>query len=181
VLEGSVRKAAGRVRITGQLIDTGSGTHLWADRFDGDLNDVFDLQDKITESVIGAISPKLLQSEFERSYRKQTSNLSAYDYYLRGLSKLHTSKREAFVEAQSFFRKAVELDTGYALAYATAGFWYCLLISFGWSEDREREVKDAISVARKALELDKSDALVLAQAGYRHHHWVEKATGNVAF
>jgi TolB-like protein/class 3 adenylate cyclase len=166
VLEGSVRKAAGRVRITGQLIDTGNGTHLWADRFDGDLSDVFDLQDKVTESVIGAISPKLLQSEFERSYRKQTSNLSAYDYYLRGLSKLHTSKREAFVEAQSFFRKAVELDTDYALAYATAAFWCCLLISFGWSEDRAREVKDAISLARKAIELDKSDALVLAQAGY---------------
>jgi adenylate cyclase len=166
VLEGSVRKAAGRVRITGQLIDSATGTHLWADRFDGDLNDIFDLQDKITESVIGAISPKLLQSEFERSNRKPTSNLSAYDYYLRGLSKLHTSKREAFAEAKSLFQKAVELDPEYALAYATAAFWCCLLISFGWSEDRAREAKDAISAARKALELNKGDALVLAQAGY---------------
>jgi adenylate cyclase len=166
VLEGSVRKASDRVRITGQLIDAGTGAHLWADRFDGALNDIFDLQDKVTESVVGAISPKLQQSEFDRSNRKQTSNLSAYDYYLRGLSKLHTSKREAFVEAKSLFHKAVELDPEYALAYATAAFWYCLLISFGWSEDRAREVKDAISVARKALELDKSDALVLAQAGY---------------
>jgi TolB-like protein/tetratricopeptide (TPR) repeat protein len=166
VLEGSVRKAGNRVRITGQLIDAESGTHLWADRFDGDLDDVFDLQDKITESVIGAVSPKLQQSEFERSNRKPPANLTAYDYYLRGCSKLHLSKREVFVEAQPLFRKAIELDPDYAVAYATAAFWHVALISFGWSEDRAREVKDAIAFARKALELNKDDALVLTQAGY---------------
>jgi adenylate cyclase len=166
VLEGSVRKAGGRVRITGQLIDAESGIHLWADRFDGDLNDVFELQDKITESVIGAVSPKLQQSEFERSSRKPPANLTAYDYYLRGYSKLHFSKREVFVEAQPLFRKAIELEPDYAVAYATAAFWHVALISFGWSEDRAREVKDAITFARKALELNKDDALVLTQAGY---------------
>jgi adenylate cyclase len=93
VLEGSVRKAGNRIRITGQLIDAESGNHIWADRFDGDLNDVFDLQDKITESVIGAVSPKLQQTEIERSNRKLPANLTAYDYYLRGCSKVHMSKR----------------------------------------------------------------------------------------
>jgi TolB-like protein/Flp pilus assembly protein TadD len=166
VLEGSVRKVGNRVRITGQLIDAESGAHLWADRFDGDLNDVFDLQDRITESVIGAVSPKLQQSEFERSDRKSTTNLTAYDYYLRGRSKLHFSKREVVVEALSLFRKAIELDPKYAAAHATAAFWHVVLISFGWSEDRAREVKDAIAFARKAIELDKNDPLVLTEAGY---------------
>jgi TolB-like protein len=166
VLEGSVRKAGNRVRITGQLIDAESGTHLWADRFDGDLNDVFDLQDRITESVIGAVSPKLQQSEFERSNRKLPANLTAYDYYLRGYSKAHSSKRDVFVEAQPLFRKAIELDPRYAVAYATAAFWHVGLISFGWSKDRAWEVKDAIALARTALELNKDDALVLTQAGY---------------
>jgi TolB-like protein/class 3 adenylate cyclase len=166
VLEGSVRKAGNRVRITGQLIDAESGTHLWADRFDGDLNDVFDLQDRVTESVIGAVSPKLQQSEFERSNRKLPANLTAYDYYLRGYSKAHSSKRDVFVEAQPLFRKAIELDPRYAVAYATAAFWHVGLISFGWSKDRAWEVKDAIALARTALELNKDDALVLTQAGY---------------
>jgi TolB-like protein/Flp pilus assembly protein TadD len=166
VLEGSVRKVGNRVRITGQLIDAESGAHLWADRFDGDLNDVFDLQDRITESVIGAVSPKLQQSEFERSDRKPTTNLTAYDYYLQGRSKLHFSKREVVVEALSLFRKAIELDPKYAAAHATAAFWHVVLISFGWSEDRAREVKDAIAFARKAIELDKNDPLVLTEAGY---------------
>jgi TolB-like protein len=88
VLEGSVRKAGNRVRITGQLIDASSGGHLWADRFDGDLEDIFDLQDKITGSVVGAIAPKIEQSEIERAKRKPTGDLVAYDYYLRAIASL---------------------------------------------------------------------------------------------
>ena len=86
VLEGSVRKAANRVRITGQLIDASTGAHLWADRFDGGLEDIFDLQDQVTASVVGAIAPKLEQAEIERAKRKPTENLDAYDYYLRGMA-----------------------------------------------------------------------------------------------
>ncbi|HMF25235.1 MAG TPA: adenylate/guanylate cyclase domain-containing protein, partial [Pseudolabrys sp.] len=89
VLEGSVRKAAQRVRITGQLIDTVTGSHLWADRYDGSLEDVFELQDQVASGVIGAIEPKLLRSEIERAIRKPTENLDAYDLYLRALEKIH--------------------------------------------------------------------------------------------
>ena len=89
VLEGSVRKAGSRVRITGQLIDTSSGAHLWADRFDGPLEDIFDLQDQVTSNVVGAIAPKLLQAEIDRANRKPTENLDAYDFYLRGLAGVH--------------------------------------------------------------------------------------------
>ena len=95
VLEGSVRKAANRVRITAQLIDAASGAHLWADRFDGSLEDIFDLQDQVAESVVGAIAPKLEQAEIERAKRKPTESLDAYDYYLRGLSTMRLFSSEA--------------------------------------------------------------------------------------
>src|SRR5438094_1065391 len=86
VLEGSVRKVASRVRITAQLIDVSTGAHLWADRFDGSLEDIFDLQDQVTASVVGAIGRKLEQAEIERARRKPTENLDAYDYFLRGMA-----------------------------------------------------------------------------------------------
>ena len=89
VLEGSVRKAGNRVRITGQLIDAATGAHLWADRFDGELADIFDLQDQVTASVVGAIAPKLEQAEIERAKRKPTESLDAYDYFLRGMAAFH--------------------------------------------------------------------------------------------
>src|SRR5262249_43759511 len=89
ILEGSVRKAGERLRITGQLIDASTGVHLWADRFDGALADLFDLQDQVTASVVGAIAPKLEQAEIERAKRKPTENLDAYDYYLRGMACFH--------------------------------------------------------------------------------------------
>src|SRR6202011_5673242 len=94
VLEGSVRKAANRLRITGQLIDASTGAHLWADRFDGGLEDVFELQDQVTSRVIGAIAPKLEQAEIERAKHKPTDSLDAYDYYLRGIASLHRRTRE---------------------------------------------------------------------------------------
>ena len=99
VLEGSVRKAGNRVRITGQLIDAATGAHLWADRFDSQLEDIFDLQDQVTSSVIGAISPQLERAEIERAKRKPTESLQAYDYYLRALSSFYQFTREQNIEA----------------------------------------------------------------------------------
>ena len=98
LLEGSVRKAADRVRITGQLIDAATGAHLWANRFDGALEDIFDLQDQVTASVVGAIAPKLEQAEIDRAKRKSTENLDAYDYFLRGMATLHQGNRESTSE-----------------------------------------------------------------------------------
>src|SRR6185369_2586885 len=103
VLEGSVRKAANRVRITGQLIDVSNGAHLWADRFDGALDDIFDLQDQVTSSVVGAIAPKLQQAEIERAKRKPTDSLDAYDYFLRGIACSHRVSQEATSEALGLF------------------------------------------------------------------------------
>src|SRR5436190_3650113 len=136
VLEGSVRKAASRVRITAQLIDAATGGHLWADRFDGALENIFELQDRVTESVVGAIAPKLEQTEIERAKRKPTDSLDAYDYYLRGQASIHPWTREGHEEALRLFYRAIELDPGFASAYGMAA--WCRLQSKvrGWMHDR---------------------------------------------
>ena len=109
VLEGSVRKAANRVRITGQLIDTSNGTHLWADRFDGTLEHIFDLQDQMTTSVVGAIAPALERVEIERANRKPTESLDAYDYFLRGMASFYKRSREI---NDGSFRSILQGDRG---------------------------------------------------------------------
>ncbi len=113
VLEGSVRKAASRVRITAQLIDAATGGHLWADRFDGALENIFELQDQVTERVVGAIAPKLEQAEIERAKRKPTGSLDAYDYYLRAHATIHPWTRAGNEEALKLFYRAIELDPGF--------------------------------------------------------------------
>jgi TolB-like protein/Flp pilus assembly protein TadD len=165
VLEGSVRKAGNRVRITGQLIDAESGAHLWADRFDGALADVFDLQDQVTASVVGAIAPKLEQAEFERSKRKPTASLDAYDYYLRGIAAVNQWSREANIEAVTHFRRAIELDPGFATAYGLAARCYSQRKAGGWVVDAARDAQEAEEFARRAVELGRDDAMALATAG----------------
>src|ERR1700746_2895262 len=113
VLEGSVRKASNRVRITGQLVDATTGAHVWANRFDGALDDIFDLQDQVTASVVGAIEPRLQQAEIERAERKPTESLDAYDYFLRGMSAFHEWTRDANNKALALFSKAIDLDPNY--------------------------------------------------------------------
>jgi adenylate cyclase len=117
ILEGSVHKAGSRVRISGQLIDAATGAHLWADRFDGSLEDVFDLQDQVTTRAVGAIAPKLELAEIERARRKPTESLDAYDYYHRGFAAFHQWTPEANKEALSLFYKAIELDPLFACAF----------------------------------------------------------------
>ena len=127
VLEGSIRKAANRVRITGQLVDTATGAHLWADRFDGGLGDVFDLQDQVTESVVGAIAPAVEKAEIERARRKPTESLDAYAFYLRGLAKLYqVASRQANEEALRLFNSAIELDPNFSSAYGRAAHCYAI-------------------------------------------------------
>ena len=114
VLEGSVRKAANRVRITGQLIDATTGAHIWADRFDGALEDIFDLQDRVTATVVGAIDRGCERAEIERARRKPTESLDAYDYFLRGMSSFHAYTKDSLREAKRHFERATELDPDYA-------------------------------------------------------------------
>jgi TolB-like protein len=165
ILEGSVRKAANHVRITGQLIDALTGAHLWADRSDGTLENIFDLQDRVTESVVGAITPKLEQAEIERAKRKPTDRLDAYDYYLRGISVVYGMTREANEEALRLFTKALELDPDFALAYARAAHCYTFRRVNRWMLDPRREVVEATRLARRAVDLGKDEALALSFGG----------------
>jgi adenylate cyclase len=165
VLEGSVRKAGNRVRITGQLIDAGSGVHLWADRFDGQLEDIFELQDQVTASVVSAIAPKLEQAEIERAQRKPTESLDAYDYFLRGMAAWHRWTQEAIDEALPLFYKAIELDPNFAAAYALAAQCYSRRKTAGWVIDRNFEAVEAARLARRGAELANDDAVALCMAG----------------
>jgi TolB-like protein len=165
VLEGSVRKAGNRVRITGQLVDAATGVHLWADRFDGGLEDIFDLQDQVTASVVGAIAPKLEQAEIERAKRKPTGSLDAYDCYLRGLAAVHQWTEVASNEALSHFYRAIELDPNFASAYGMAAECYDLRRASGWETDRTHAVAESSRLARRAAELGKDDAVALCTAG----------------
>jgi TolB-like protein/class 3 adenylate cyclase len=163
ILEGSVRKAGSRVRIIGQLVDTTTGAHLWADRFDGGLENIFELQDQITASVVGAIAPRLEQAEIERTKRKPTANLDAYDYYLRGLAGVHEWTNESTADAIINFRQAIELDPHFAAAYGMAARCYVLRKSGGWMTDHD--LPEVARLARRAAELGKDDAVALGTAG----------------
>jgi adenylate cyclase len=165
VLEGSVRKAANRVRIAGQLIDTSTGAHLWADRFDGALEDVFDLQDQVTTSVVSAIAPKLEQAEIERAKRKPTESLDAYDYFLRGMPGVYLLTEEANAEALRHFYRAIELDPSFASAYGMAARCYAQRRVCGWETDRSFEIAETRRLAERAAELGSDDAVALATAG----------------
>ena len=153
VLEGSVRKAANRVRITGQLIDAAAGTQLWAERFEGSLDDIFELQDQIAASVVGAIAPQLERAEIERAKRKPTENLGAYDYYLRGLADLQRGTREAIDVALPLFEKAIEFDPDFASAYGMAAWCHFWRKVNGWMIDPKRETVEGTGLARRAVEL----------------------------
>jgi TolB-like protein/class 3 adenylate cyclase/Tfp pilus assembly protein PilF len=166
LLEGSVRKSVNRIRIVGQLIDAASGAHLWADRFEGAIEDVFELQDQMTASVLGAIGPRLRQAEIERARRKPTESLDAYDLLLRGLANAIKRTREGTEEALRLFYKAVDLDPDFAAAYAAAASCFSTRKAFGWVIDREQEVAEARRLARRAVQLGKDDANVLSSAGY---------------
>ncbi len=166
VLEGSVRRAGSRLRITGQLVDTSIGAHLWADRFDGGLEDIFDLQDQITARVVGAIAPKLEEAEIERAKRKPTESLDAYDQFLRGMAGFHQWTREGSDEALRRFNRAIELDPNYAAAYGMAARMYVQRNSGAWLGDRAYDVAEAERLAIRAAELGRDDAVALANAGF---------------
>ena len=166
VLEGSVRKAANRVRIAGQLIDASTGTHIWADRFDGTLGDVFDLQDQVTASVVGAMAPKLEQAEIERAKNKPTDSLDAYDFFLRGMANFNQRTREAVTEALRLFYKAIELDPNFASAHGMAAWCYGWRKINGWMSDRVQEVAETARLSRRAAELGPDDAVALSRGGH---------------
>jgi TolB-like protein/class 3 adenylate cyclase/Tfp pilus assembly protein PilF len=180
LLEGSVRKAANRIRITAQLIDAQTGVHLWAQRFDGGLEDIFDLQDQVTVRVVGEIAPKLEQAEIERSKRKPTDSLDAYDYYLRGREKLNRGTREATDEALSQFYAALQIDPDFASAHAMAAWCHFWRKVNGWMGDRVQEIAEGARLARRAVELGQDDAVALTRSGHALGHLAADLDGGIA-
>src|SRR5712664_3960832 len=166
VLEGSVRKAGGRVRITGQLIDAETGAHLWADRFDGWLDDVFELQEQVALSVAGVIEPALQAAEMRRSAARPTTDLSTYDFYLRGTELVSTRTLAPLPEALELFKKAFEQDPNYAAAYAMAAWTFLLQQSISGVPLTAETRADAIRLANLGSKLARDDAFTLARSGH---------------
>jgi len=166
VLEGSVRKAGSRVRITGQLIDTTTSAHIWADRFDGALDDIFELQDQVASSVAGAIEPKLRQSEIERASRKPTANITAYDLYLRALAQSYRFTEEGLAEAVLVAQQALAIDPSYAPAAALVGWCRVQQRAHGWGALSDQDIGEACRLARQALETERDDAETIWQAAW---------------
>jgi len=172
VLEGSIRKSKNQVRITGQLIDASTGGQLWAGRSEGNLEDVFGLQDQITESVVGQIAPELERAEIDRAKRKPTERLDAYDYFLRGMANFHQQTNETNSEALRLFYKAIELDPDFALPHGLGGICYSRRKTRGWATNNAQELAEAERLARRAVELGRDDAVALYTAGFTLAHVV---------
>jgi TolB-like protein len=166
VLEGSLRKAGRRVRITGQLIDTATGAHIWADRFDRALDDIFELQDQIAGCVVGAIEPKLRRSEIERAARKPTASLDAWDLYLRALALRHQYTEAGILEAIVLLRRASAIDPSYAPAAAMIGSCRCFQRAQRLGHLSDAEIAETVRLARGAIETGKDDPDALWMAGW---------------
>jgi TolB-like protein len=164
VLEGSVRKAGTQVRIIAQLIDAPTGTHLWADRFDGSLEDVFELQDKIAVSVAGIIEPALQAAEMRRSAARPTNDLTAYDLYLRALATVYPVTKERIVDALGLLEQAIAIDRHYGPALSLAAMCHMRLVIDGWTDAPETTRRKGIDLARQALQVAQNDPGILAYA-----------------
>ena len=165
VLEGSVRRAGSRLRITAQLIEAETGAHVWADKFDGAVEDVFDVQDKITESVVAVVEPQIQQAEIKRSHRERPESLAAYDLYLRALQKLNLDRPADNAAALEILERAIVLEPGYAIALAYAAYGYEHRVSMSWPAFSEDDRKRSLQLARAALAVAEGDATVLARCG----------------
>lgn len=166
VLQGSVRNITHRLRITAQLVDAVSGLNLWADRFEGTLEDVFDLQDQVTTRVIAAISPQLEKAEIARAKRKPTESLHAYDVYLRGMAAMHQWTRDGTDEALRHFYKANQLGPDLAASYAMAAMAYARRKANGWVEDAKKEIAEIKRLSDRAVRLGEDDAIALSFSGF---------------
>jgi len=166
VLEGSVRKAGGRVRITAQLVDALGGSHLWADHFDGSLEDVFELQDRVAISVAGVIEPALQAAEMRRSAVRPTIDLSAYDFYLRALAAFYPITKERVLEALGLLERAIAIDRHYGPALSWTAVCHRRLVEDGWAEEPETSRRKAMDLARQALDVGENDPGILANAAF---------------
>lgn len=168
LLEGSVQRAGQRVRITVQLIATEDDQHIWADKYDGSLDDIFDLQDQITEQVAGALQPSIRLAEIERSRRKPPHDMGAYDYAMRALSHVWTLEKDEVFEALELLNKALEIDPDYPLALSLAAWCHAQSSVYNWVRDIEAAKTEALTLAEKAASLSTEDPLILTVLGTVH-------------
>jgi TolB-like protein/Flp pilus assembly protein TadD len=164
VLEGAVRKASGKVRITCQLIEAATGSHIWADRFERDMTDIFALQDDVTLAVVSAIQPKLFQAEIALATRRRPEDLTAYDFFLRAIQQSNPLTREGLAEALRLVQRALELDPRFAYAAVLAGACHTENVVRNYAIDPQFERKEAVRLMRLALSLDDGDPDTLASA-----------------
>ena len=161
VLEGSIQRAGGGVRITVQLVETDSGAHVWAERYDGDIDDIFDLQDRITEQVAGALQPSIRIAEIERSRRKRPQDLGAYDYAMRAMPHVWALEKDESATALDLLGKSLEVDPDYPLALALTGWCHAQRSVYNWADDMAGSQAEALKLAERAAQLSGDDPLIL--------------------
>jgi len=173
VLEGSVRKGGNRIRVSAQLIEAASGAHVWAQRYDRELADLFDLQDDITETIAAAIEPEIGEVERDRARRKPPESLDAWEYYQRGMWNFYQNTKETNVQARNLFERAVECDRGFGPAHCGLAFTHLADVSFGFGEQRDRSLDEALRAAETAVAIDDKDGHAHAVRG-RVYGWIGK-------
>jgi adenylate cyclase len=168
LLEGSVQTAGNRIRIIVQLIETEGGMHVWAARHDGTIDDIFDLQDRITEQVAGALQPSIRFAEIERSRRKRPQDLGAYDYAMRAMPHVWALEKEESSKAIELLEEAMAIDPEYPLALSLAGWCHAQRSVYNWAEDIAGSQALALKLAERAAELSGDDPLILTVLGAVH-------------
>ena len=167
-LEGSVQRGGARVRITVQLVETAGGTHLWAEKYDGSLDDIFDLQDRITEHVAGALQPSIRQAEIERARRKRPQDLGAYDYTMRAMRHVWLLEKDEATQGLELLERALEIDPDYPLALALAAWCWAQRSVYNWTSDTATAKAEALKLADRAASRSADDPLILAVLGTVH-------------
>lgn len=180
ILQGSVRRDGGRIRITGRLVDVATRLQLWAERYDGSVDDIFRLQHDVASGVIGAIGPKLQELEIQRTRRKKTANLEAYDYFLRGLASLHGGMGNGAREPLRMFYKAIELDPHFATPYGLASRCYVWRKANGWMSDRKKEIAETARLVERVTAVGKDDPVALSSGGFAMAYVVEEIGSGAA-
>ena len=168
LLEGSVQRAGGKVRITVQLIETESGAHVWAEKYDGSLDDIFDLQDRITERVAGALHPSIRLAEIDRAGRKRPQDLGAYDYTMQAFKHVWALEEEEAAKALQLLGDALEIEADYPLALALAAWCHAQSSVYNWAESIAEAQTEALRLAERAADLSADDPLILTVLGTVH-------------
>ncbi|HET7883347.1 MAG TPA: adenylate/guanylate cyclase domain-containing protein [Acetobacteraceae bacterium] len=176
VLHGSLRRAADRLRIAVELCEAETGHLIWADRLDGELADLFDLQDRIAMRVVGAVAPNVRERELNRSMRKHPSSMTAYDLTLQAFDQLYRMDHASFFRARELLREALAHDPSYAPAHSYSAYWHIFCVGQGWSQDVAGDTRAAAEAAQAAVRLDRNDALGLAFAGHMQSYLMKDYT-----